>query len=268
MAYSACEDDLILVERIEPAVARVILNRPEKRNAFNAQMIAALTEQLQHLDADHTVRMVILTAAGEHFCAGADIGWMQQTAAYTYEENLADAQALATLMHTLYRLRQPTLAVVQGAVYGGGVGLVACCDIVLASQEAQLCLSEVKLGLIPAVISPYVLQKIGISAMQRYALTAEVISAATALTLGLVHEVLTDKTALLAATDQFIERLKKNGPQALVATKMLLHKLPGRAIDEALSAETVSQIAALRVTDEAQSGCKAFLEKRKPSWCE
>lgn len=249
------------------ALGRAVLtmNRPEVHNAFDDTLIGALTSELRRLEADDAVRVVILAAAGKSFSAGADLGWMRRMADYSHAENLADARALAELMRTLDRLAKPTIALVQGPVYGGGVGLVACCDIALATPRAQFCLSEVKLGLIPAVISPYVVTAMGARAARRYFISAERFSAQEALRLGLVHE--------LVAEDELAERgaalaaqLLQNGPRAMAAAKELVAEVARRPLDEGLIAETAEWICATRASAEGKEGLGAFLEKRQPQW--
>ncbi|HET8726942.1 MAG TPA: enoyl-CoA hydratase-related protein, partial [Alphaproteobacteria bacterium] len=198
---------------VTDGVATVTLNRPEVHNAFNDRVIAELTGTFSRLGADPTVRAVVLRASGKSFSAGADLGWMQRMAGYGFDENLADARQLAELMRTLNDLPKPTVALVQGAAFGGGVGLVACCDVALAADTATFCLSEVKLGLIPAVISPYVVQAIGARAARRYFLTAERFSALQAKALGLVHEVV-PAVMLEAALLKILDALAEGGPNA------------------------------------------------------
>ena len=246
-------------------VALLTLDRPEVHNAFNDELIAALTEALEALGRDPAVRAVVLAAVGKSFSAGADLGWMQRMAGYGSEENLADARALAKLMATLNELPKPTLALVQGPAFGGGVGLVACCDIALAAEGASFSLSEVKLGLIPAVISPYVVAKIGEAAARRYMLTGERFSAERALGLGLLHEVV-PAGELEAAGARLLEALAAGGPEAQAAAKALIRSVAGRPVDAALIEETAARIAKVRAGEEAREGVGAFLEKRKPRW--
>ena len=246
-------------------IARLTLDRPEVHNAFNDELIAQLTAALRALGEDSAVRVVVLAARGKSFSAGADLGWMQRMASYGTDENLADARALAGLMAGLNTIPKPTLALVQGAAFGGGVGLVACCDIVVASEAASFCLSEVKLGLIPAVISPYVVAKIGESAARRYFLTAERFSAERAHALGLVHEVVPAE-ALDSAGSKITEALAAGGAQSQAAAKDLIAAVVSRPIDEALIEETAARIAEVRAGEEAREGIGAFLEKRNPRW--
>lgn len=245
--------------------ATLALNRPELHNAFDDALIAGLTAALKSLEADPRVRVVVLAAAGPSFSAGADLAWMRRTADYSRDQNLRDALALAELMRTLNGLSKPTIARVQGPAYGGGVGLVACCDLALAGVSASFCLSEVKLGLIPAVISPYLVQAIAPRAARRYFLSAERFSAAEAKQLGLVHELVADEE-LDAAVERAVERLLANGPRAMAAAKELVAQVAGRALDEGLIRETAVLIADARASEEGREGLSAFLEKRKPRW--
>ena len=256
----------MFLEAVDDAgVARVVLNRPEVHNAFNDELIADLTAALKRLEQDPKVRAVVLAAEGKSFSAGADLNWMKRMAGYSEAENRADARGLAGLMRTLNDLAKPSLAMVQGAAYGGGVGLVACCDIAVASTRASFCLSEVKLGLIPAVISPYVIAAIGERASRRYFLTAERFDAEAALRLGLVQEVVAPED-LEAAGRRVLDALLAGGPEAQAAAKRLVRDLAGRPIDDALIEETAKRIAEVRAGGEAREGVSAFLEKRPPGW--
>jgi methylglutaconyl-CoA hydratase len=255
-----------LLETIDArGIATLTLNRPDRHNAFDDALIADLTASLRRVSERTDVRAVVLTGAGRSFSAGADLEWMRRMAGASRAANLADAAALGRLMHTLDRLPKPTIALVQGAAYGGGVGLVACCDIALASERANFCLSEVKLGIIPAAISPYVIQAIGGRQARRYFLTAEIISAARAKEIGLVHEVVPD-AELSAALDKVIAALHLGGPNAQAAAKELVFLCEGRPIDAGLSAETAQRIAIRRASPEGREGLSAFLDKRPPSW--
>jgi len=247
--------------------ATVTLNRPELHNAFDDALIANLTAELARLAADEKVRVVVLAAAGKSFSAGADLNWMRRMADYTRQENVADAMALAELLRTLAELPKPTIARVQGAAFGGGVGLVAACDIVLASTRASFCLSEVKLGLIPATISPYVIAAIGPRAARRYFISAERFDAGRALQLGLAHEVVPEEE-LDAALESLVERLLANGPEAMAAAKRLVADVAWRPVDETLLRETAERIADARASAEGKEGLAAFLEKRAPGWVE
>ncbi len=257
--------DQLVLQKIDKGVGRLTLNRPEVHNAFDDTLIAQLTAALLSLEADRRVRVVILAAAGKSFSAGADLAWMQRMAGYSEAENLEDARALAGLMSTLDRLAKPTVALVQGAAFGGGVGLVACCDIAIASEAASFCLSEVKLGLIPAVISPYVVAAMGPGAARRFMLTAERFSAQQALNLGLVHEVV-PADRLEETAEHILDHLAQGGRRAQAEAKDLVLSLAGRPIDRALMEETAGRIARIRVGEEAREGLAAFLEKRKAEW--
>jgi methylglutaconyl-CoA hydratase len=257
--------DQLVLQRIDAGVGRLTLNRPEVHNAFDDALIAQLTAALLSLEADRRVRAVVLAAAGKSFSAGADLAWMQRMAGYSEAENLADARALAGLMSTLDRLAKPTVALVQGAAFGGGVGLVACCDIAIASEAASFSLSEVKLGLIPAVISPYVVAAMGPGAARRFILTAERFSAPQALALGLVHEVV-PADRLEETGQKVLDHLTQGGPRAQADAKDLVLSLAGRPIDRTLVEETAERIARIRVGEEAREGLAAFLEKRKAEW--
>ena len=245
--------------------ATVTLNRPDVHNAFDDKLIALLTRELDALDRNPTVGVVVLAAAGKSFCAGADLKWMRRIAEYSEAENQADAEALAALMKTLNRLSKPTVAEVQGAAYGGGVGLICCCDIAIASKAAQFSISEVKLGLIPSVISPYVVAVIGERQARRYALGAETFDAIEAKRIGLVHEV-TAAEDLQAAVDAMVEALLANGPAAVAETKDQIAGVANRPVDDRLIAAAAARIARIRVSDEGREGVAAFLEKRKPGW--
>jgi methylglutaconyl-CoA hydratase len=245
--------------------ATVTLNRPEIHNAFDDTLIAALTSELKRLGRDDNVRVVILAARGKSFSSGADLNWMRRMADFTLEENLSDAMELAELMKTLANLPKPTIALVQGAAIGGGVGLVACCDIALAGERARFCLSEVKLGLIPAVISPYVVAAIGPRATRRYFLTAELFDAPVACRLGLVHEVVADDE-LADRGDRLSRQLLKNGPRAMAAVKELVSEVALSSLDDELIADTAERIAETRASVEGREGLSAFLEKRQPNW--
>ena len=246
-------------------VATLTLNRPEKHNAFDDRMITDLLQALDNIGKDKSVRVLVLRAAGKSFCAGADLDWMRRMADYDFAQNLADARRLAQLMYRLNRLHKPVIARVQGASYGGGVGLIACCDIAIASDNAIFSLSEVRLGLIPSVISPYLIAAIGSRAARRYFLSGERFDATRALQLSLVHEVV-EPESLDARLEQCIDALLNSGPSAQAAAKELIEQVQGRAIDESLIEETARRIAEVRASDEAREGLTAFLEKRKPDW--
>jgi methylglutaconyl-CoA hydratase len=250
---------------IAEGVARITMARPEKHNAFDDVLIGDLTDTFNRVGADSAVRVVVLQAEGKSFSAGADLGWMQRMAGYSEAENLADARALAGMMRVLNELPRPTIARVQGAAYGGGVGLVAACDIALASQAASFCMSEARLGLIPSVISPYVVEAIGARAARRYFQTAERFDAEAAHELGLVHEVV-PRERLDHRLDEVIGLLMGNGPAAMAASKDLIRRVSAGPVDDAMVEDTARRIADIRTTPEGREGVRAFLEKREPSW--
>jgi len=246
-------------------VARVMLDRPEIRNAFDDALIAALTQTLRELDADDSVRAVVLAGNGPAFCAGADLNWMKRMAGYGYEQNLADAQALAAMLKTLDRMAKPTVARVHGPAFAGGVGLVAACDIAIGVPEAKFCLSEAKLGLSPATISPYVVRAMGERMARRYFLTAEVFDAAEAARIGLLSGVVPAER-LDAEVDGILRHLAQGGPMALAKIKDLVRAVACGPVDDPLIADTAKRIAEIRVSPEGKEGIASFLEKRKPSW--
>ncbi len=245
--------------------ATITLNRSEMHNAFDDTLIGALTGELKRLGRDESVRVVLLAARGRSFSSGADLNWMRRMADFSVEENLADAAGLAELMKTLANLPKPTIALVQGAAIGGGVGLVACCDIAIASEAASFCLSEVRLGLIPAVISPYVAAAIGPRPTRRYFLTAERFDAATAWRLGLIHEVVPAEE-LEVRGEALSRQLLKNGPRAMAEVKALIAEVALSTLDDDLIADTAERIAEIRASAEGREGLSAFLEKRTPNW--
>lgn len=255
----------VLVSVREDGTATVTMNRPDVHNAFDDASIAALTRAFREAGADPAVRCVVLRGAGPSFSAGADLGWMRRMAGYSREENLRDAGALAELMRAIDRCPKPVVAAVHGPAFGGGVGLVACCDVAVASDQAAFALTEVRLGLIPAVISPYVVAAIGERAARRYFLTAERMSAAEAHRLGLVHEVVPGHV-LDAAVDRIVGRLREGSPDAQAAAKDLIAAVARRPADDALVADTAARIADQRASPAGREGLAAFLEKRKPSW--
>ena len=250
---------------IEAHVARITLDRAERHNAFDDVLIARLTETLESVAAMAEIRVVILAAAGKSFCAGADLGWMRRTAGYSRAENAADARRLARLMALLDGVAKPTIALVQGAAYGGGVGLVAACDIAIAAAPARFCLSEVRLGLIPAVISPYVVAAIGVRAARRYFLTGEPFDATEAHRIGLVHEVVPEGE-LAAAGAAMAEKLLAGGPLAVAGAKRLIAEVAAWPPDAAMIEHTAGRIAEVRAGAEAGEGMAAFFDKRPPSW--
>lgn len=251
---------------IDPrGLATLTLARAELHNAFDDALIAALTGEIGRLGALADVRAIVLAAEGKSFSAGADLNWMKRMAAYSEAENRRDADALAELMRALNECPKPTIARVQGAAFGGGVGLVACCDMAVAAGTATFCLSEVKLGLIPAVISPYVLRAMGERAARRYFLTAEIFGAAEAHRLGLVH-VVAPPDALDAAVEGLAAKLLAAGPAAVAECKSLIARVAEGNVDAAMIADTAARIARVRVSPEGREGIGAFLAKRKPAW--
>jgi methylglutaconyl-CoA hydratase len=256
----------MLTVEIAAGIARVTLNRPELRNAFDDALIRQLQESLEKLENDPAVRVVVLAGNGPAFCAGADLNWMKRMAAYGYDENLADAQALATMLATLDRLPKPTIARVHGPVFAGGTGLVAACDIAVGTPEAKFCLSEAKLGLSPATISPYVMRAMGERMARRYFLTAEVFDADEAYRIGMLS-VLVPPSELDAAVDGLVQHLLAGGPQAHASIKDLVRAVAHRAVDDSLAAETAKRIAEIRASPEGKEGIASFLAKRKASWC-
>ena len=249
----------------ERGVETVTLNRPEVRNAFNDEVIAELTAVFGELAKRDEVRCIVLAGNGPAFCAGADLNWMKRMATYTREENLEDASKLARMLEVIFHCPKPTIARVQGDVYAGGTGLVAACDIAVSADTAQYCLSEVKLGLIPATISPYVIRAMGARAAHRWFLTAERFGAAEAQRIGIVHEVMPAE-ALDAKTAEIAQALVVAGPEAVKACKKLLHDVAGHEITAGLVRRTVEGIADIRASDEGREGFQSFLGKRKPYW--
>jgi methylglutaconyl-CoA hydratase len=247
-------------------VARLTLNRPELRNAFDDALIQKLHATFEDVAKDQSVRVMILAGNGPAFCAGADLNWMKRMAGYGYDENLADAKALAEMLAALDRLPKPSIARVHGPVFAGGTGLVAACDIAVGTPEAKFCLSEAKLGLSPATISPYVMRAMGERAARRYFLTAEVFDAAEAHRLGMLSA-LVPANALDPAVDELVKHLLAGGPEAHTKIKALIRSVAGRRPDDALVAETAQRIAEIRGSPEGKEGIAAFLEKRKASWC-
>jgi methylglutaconyl-CoA hydratase len=247
------------------AVATVTLNRPEVRNAFNDAVILEITAAFRDLGACDDVRCIVLAAAGTAFCAGADLNWMRSMADYTHEQNIEDAGRLADMMRTVYECPKPTIARIQGDVYAGGTGLAAACDIAVAVDTAYFCLSEVKLGLLPSTISPYVIRAMGARAAHRYFLTAERFAAAEALRIGFVHEVVT-ANRLDGKVAELAHALVYAGPAAVKACKKLVQDVAGFDITPALVAMTVESIANVRVSAEGREGLQSFLQKRKPDW--
>ncbi len=259
--------DPVILDVNRRGIATITINRPEVRNAFDESVILRLTELLVELGDREDLRAVVITGAGSAFSSGADVNWMRSMADYSEDQNFEDALQLADLMATLSGFSCPTLARVNGLAFGGGVGLVACCDIAIASTDALFALSEVRLGLVPAVISPYVIDAIGPRQAKRYFLTGERISAVAAKEIGLVHEAV-DPDSLDEAVDGTLSMLLLGGPMAARECKELIATVYGRSVDAdtALRHKTAEIIAQLRAGEEGQEGLQAFLEKRKPSW--
>ena len=250
---------------IEYGAATVTLNRPEVRNAFNETVIEELNQVFQELAQMDTVRAIVLAGNGPAFCAGGDLNWMKKVAAYTPEENLADAEQMADMLFQIYSCPKPVIAKIHGDCYAGGMGLAAVCDIAVAVDTANFCLSEVKLGLVPATISPYVIKAMGPNAARRYFITAERFSAKEAHRIGFVHEAVA-ADQLDATVDQIVKAILGNGPNAVMTAKWLVEDVTGAEIEDELLAYTAECIAEIRNSDEAREGVASFLEKRKPNW--
>ena len=257
--------DVLDVSRPTPHVARVWLNRPEVRNAFNDDVIAALTATFEALARDQDLRVVVLGAHGKAFCAGADLNWMKAMAGYDWAQNRADAQKLADMLWTLDQCPVPVVGRIQGDCYAGGMGLAAVCDVLVAADHATFCLSEARLGLLPATISPYVARALGVQASRRYMVTAERFSAAQAHAMGMVHELATADT-LDARVDDIVATLVNNGPAAVRACKALVRDVADQPITAELRSETARRIADVRASDEGREGLASFLNKRAPNW--
>jgi methylglutaconyl-CoA hydratase len=255
----------LALERQGP-LGLITLNRADRHNAFDDALVAELTEELRAMEAEASIRIVVLAAAGRSFSAGADLNWMKRMSGYSMDDNRRDAMALGALMRTLAHLRKPTVARVQGPAYGGGVGLVACCDIAVATTHATFSFSEAKLGLIPSVISPYVVAAIGERAARRYFLTAERFDAAEARRLGLVHEVANDDAHMDEKIADIVDSLLACGPVAQTEAKALLRAVSGRGVTSELIQDTAERIAKIRSSPEGREGITAFLEKRRAAW--
>ncbi len=260
MAYSACKNDTVKVA-VRHQQATILLDRVDKRNALNEQMIEELTEAFVQADADDRVRVIVLRGKGKHFCAGADLNWMAAAKDFSKKENYNDALKLANLMSVIASTNKPVICVVQGSVYGGAVGLAACSDIVLADRTTTFCLSEARLGLIPAVIGPYIVQALGVRQAKRYMLMASPINIADAFEQGLAHE-LFDEGKADEALEHMVIKLLRNGPEALKQIKILMREYEIDANHKVMA----ELIAELRVSKEAQEGMAAFFEKRQPEW--
>lgn len=259
MTYTTLETTL------QQGVAVIWLNRPQIRNAMSPELIAELTDAFGAASEDDAVRAIVLAGRGSAFCAGADLNWMKAAAQYTPQQNEADAAKLAALLRAIAEAPKPTVARVHGPAFAGGLGLVAACDIAVASHEASFCLSEVRIGLIPAMISPYVLRAIGARAASRWFLSGEVFDAAEAYRIGMVQEIAAPEE-LDATVNALLGRLLLGGPQAIASAKQLIRDVAGRPVDDALMRDTAGRIARARASDEGREGIASFLEKRKPRW--
>lgn len=259
------QTDKVLLAVDKRGVATVTLNQPEIHNAFDDKLIIQLTDIFSQIDQNDNIRVMVLAAAGKSFSAGANLNWMQRMATYSYEENLADANALAKMFFTLNNISKPTIAKVQGAAFGGAVGLVACCDMAIGSKLSKFCLSEVKLGLVPATISPYVIDAMGARVARRYFATAEVFSARRARRLGLLSEAVVEEE-LDSTVENLIEHILKNSPAAITEAKKLILDLQNKPISEDILTKTSEKIAKLRVSEQGQEGLNAFLQKRRANW--
>lgn len=258
--------DKILLKKLGP-VAYLTLNRVDVHNAFDDEFIELFIQHLDNISADNNLRVVLLLANGKHFSAGADLAWMKRMGQLSEEQNRADAQRLAELMYKLNYLNKPTIVMTKGSAFGGAVGLISCCDIALATYSAKFCLSEVKIGLSPAVISPFVLAAMGARACRRYFLSGEIFDAQHAKLLGLIHETFDDEESMAEKAAQLSKHICDNSPAAVQASKTLIHAVAEPA-DDKIRQYTVDLIARLRVSAEGQEGLSAFLEKRKASWSE
>ena len=256
---------MIELHKNSNGIATVTLNRPEKHNAFDEHVIEQMTQAFRDVQKDKSIRLMILSSNGNNFSAGADLEWMKRMATYGYEDNLKDARGLAEMLRTLNFLPKPTIARVQGAAFGGAVGLISCCDIAVASETASFCLSEVKIGLIPATISPYVIAAMGERAARRFFISAERFSAEQALRTGLVSEVC-PLTELDQCVDTLSQQILNNSPAAVKAAKQLVMDVSKAPISGELIEDTSQRIATVRISDEGQEGLSAFLEKRAPAW--
>jgi methylglutaconyl-CoA hydratase len=262
---SAVTESTVLVSRDDRGVVTVTLNRPALHNAFDEALIQKLIETFESVGRDDGCRIMVLAGAGKSFSAGGDLNWMRRMASYSHAENVADAGELARLMRTLDRLPKPTVARAHGAVFAGGLGLVACCDIAVAEQDTIFSVSEARLGLVPSVISPYLIRAIGARMARRYFLTAERFSAAEAHRIGLVHEVV-PAAVLDAKVETIVTALLEGGPSSQARSKRLISEVVDRPIEQPVSEITARTIAEARASDEAREGLAAFFEKRKPKW--
>lgn len=261
----SASQDYCLSDIEENGVATLTLNRPDKHNAFNDEMIAQMQHTLVELKNNPDVKLLVLKANGENFCAGADLAWMQKMVDYSEEENVNDALALAKMIDTIYHFGKPTIAIVQGKTFGGGVGLLCACDLVVAANNATFCFSEVKIGLIPAVISPFVVKSLGERQTRALFISGEVFDAKKAQQYNLCYDIVAPYEVDERAK-QLIEQLLKNSPQAMQSIPHLVNVVQSSPLNETLLMQTAKMIASIRISSEGQEGLKAFLEKRKPSW--
>ncbi|GAB4168517.1 MAG: enoyl-CoA hydratase/isomerase family protein [Rhodocyclaceae bacterium] len=255
-----------ILTEVDAGVGLITLNRPERHNAFDDVLVRELTAAFEAMDGDPKARVIVLGSQGASFCAGADLNWMKRAAGYGPEQTRRDTLDLAALLRAVHETAKPVVARVQGPAYGGGVGLVAACDIAVGTYDAQFALSEVKLGIIPAVISPYVIGAIGARRARRYMLTAERFSAAEAYRIGLLHEIVPGEAELDEALGEIVDALAANGPAALGECKALIRAVENRPVSDELVEDTARRIGRVRATEEAREGMAAFLEKRKPAW--
>lgn len=251
---------------VKDGLATITMDRPDVHNAFNEDVIQELDHAFATAGKDASVRVVVLRGNGKSFCAGGDLNWMRRVADYSYHQNVEDAGALGRLLKTINLLPKPTIALVHGNAYGGGVGLAACCDIVIATEDAKFCLSEVRIGIIPSIIAPYVINAIGQRQARRYFMTAERITAPIARDIGLAHEVVADTAAMDAKLDEIIAALWDGGPAAQARGKRVIHNIVGHKLDDDMIKYTVEQIAEARASDEGKEGLTAFLNKTEPGW--
>jgi len=258
-------EESILINKRSNGIGTITLNRAELHNAFDDKVITELTNAITNLELDNDIRIIVLAAKGKSFSAGADLNWMKRMAGYSWEQNYQDSLQLASLMQTIHNCRKTTVAIVQGAAFGGGVGLVACCDIVLASEKSIYCLSEVKLGLIPSVISPYVVKAIGERNAKRLFVTAEKFKANEALQMGLIHKVY-DADELNDKAEDYLQKVLANGPRAMRQAKELVNLVYNQPIGEEIIRDTAQRIADIRASQEGREGVSAFLEKRPANW--
>jgi len=256
----------VILEQDKDGIAWVTLNRPRVHNAFDEHMIRQLREVLQIIEEDNHCRAVVLRGAGKSFSAGADLDWMKRAAEFSHNQNLTDAEYLATMLNKLYNLPQLTIACVQGVAMGGGLGLLSCCDLVIADESTTFALSEVKIGLIPATISPYVMAAMGPRNARRYFQTGERFKGQRAYDLGLVHEVVSSEEAMQTKLDEVLDHVRNNGPHAMREAKRLIKDFTGKPININMIEDSAERIAAIRARPEAIEGLSAFLEKRHPNW--